>query len=81
MFYYPIWGWTLPADVDVGAGAGGYRFDISPYLDKKAAAIAAHKSQLTDLIDDDPDGFRLTADMLAHFAKPYEILLDVSAPP
>ncbi len=77
LFFYPIWGWTLPLDTEVGAAPKGLRFDISNFLDAKAAAIAAHRSQVTDLIDDDPNGFRLTDEMLANFARPYEILLAV----
>ncbi len=81
VFFYPIWGWTLPLDAEVGSVPRGVRFDISGYLDRKAAAIAAHRSQVTDLIDDDPNGFRLTDDMLAHFARPYEILLEAEDNP
>jgi LmbE family N-acetylglucosaminyl deacetylase len=33
--------------------------DVSCAIEAKRAAIAAHKSQITDLIDDDPAGFRL----------------------
>ena len=73
---YPVWGWTLPGDVDVGPAPRGYRFDAGPHLDAKREAIAAHRSQTTDLIDDDPDGFRLTPAMIATLARRYEILLD-----
>lgn len=78
---YPVWGWTLPSDTDVGVPPRGLRFEITQHLDAKAAAIAAHRSQTTDLIDDDPDGFRLIPSMLAHFSRPYEILLDVDPDP
>jgi hypothetical protein len=36
-------------------------FDIDPFLSRKRAAVAAHWSQTSDLIHDDPDGFRLSA--------------------
>ena len=75
---YPVWGWTLPPDVDVGPAPRGVRLDVARHLGAKAAAIAAHRSQTTDLVDDDPDGFRLAPALLAHFEVPYEILLDVS---
>ena len=72
---YPVWGWTLPPAVDVGPAPRGVRIDVTRYLGAKAAAIAAHRSQTTDLVDDDPDGFRLTPAMLAYFETPWEILL------
>lgn len=75
VFAYPIWGWTLPEDLEVGAPPQGQRLDITAHLPAKAAAIAAHRSQITDLIADDPSGFRLEPAMLARFARPYEIFI------
>jgi hypothetical protein len=48
-------------------------------LEKKRRAIAAHRSQTTDLIDDDPAGFLLTQIDLAHFDLPYEFFLESDA--
>ncbi|HEX8374739.1 MAG TPA: PIG-L family deacetylase, partial [Geminicoccaceae bacterium] len=79
VFAYPIWGWTLPDDLEVGAAPSGHRLDITAHLPAKAAAIAAHRSQITDLIADDPDAFRLEPAMLARFARPHEIF--VAMPP
>lgn len=75
---YPIWVWELaaaedwprPEEVKV------WKLDIASVLPKKKAAIAAHLSQTTRLIDDDPEGFILTKEILAHFAHPYEIFLE-----
>ena len=75
---YPIWGWTLPADAEVGPPPIGARFDIARHVDTKASAIAAHRSQTEALITDDPDGFRLEPTMLKRFVRPFEIFLDVS---
>jgi len=75
---YPIWGWTLPRDQDVGPAPRGVRLEVSRHLPAKLAAVAAHRSQTTDLIDDCPDGFRLTPEMIGHFAKPYEFLLETA---
>jgi LmbE family N-acetylglucosaminyl deacetylase len=47
-------------------------FDIATALPSKLAAIGAHLSQTTDLIDDDPSGFRLTAATIARLTGPYE---------
>ncbi len=76
---YPIWGWTLPVDRDVGPAPRGYRLDVSRHLQAKLAAVAAHRSQTTDLVDDSPNAFRLTPEMIANFAKPHEILLETTA--
>ena len=78
---YPVWGWSVPSDTDVGLAPRGLRIDITRHLAAKAKAIAAHRSQTTDLIDDDPDGFRLATDMLAHFARPFEIFFEVDPEP
>lgn len=77
LIQYPIWGWTLPPDTEVGAPPRGWRLDVSAHRVAKAAAIAAHVSQTTDLIDDDPDGFRLTQEMIERFARGPEIYLDL----
>ncbi|MBY0294918.1 MAG: PIG-L family deacetylase [Methylobacterium sp.] len=77
LFAYPVWGWSLPHDTEVGAGPAGIRLDISGQLGAKAAAVAAHRSQTTGLIDDDPQGFRLEPAMLERFARPFEIYLEM----
>lgn len=76
IFAYPVWGWVLPAEAEVGTVPAGLRFDATSHVVAKAAAIAAHRSQTTDMINDDPDGFRLTPEMIARFTGPYEILLE-----
>lgn len=50
-----------------------FNLDISSVLTIKQNAIAAHQSQISDLITDDPEGFRLSPEMLAHFNQPYEL--------
>ena len=50
-----------------------FKLDISSVLAKKQTAISAHQSQISDLITDDPEGFRLSPEMLEHFKKPYEL--------
>jgi hypothetical protein len=44
-------------------------------LELKRRAIAAHASQYSGLITDDPRGFRLPADLLSVFEQPYEVFL------
>ena len=74
---YPIWGLTLPAQAAAGAEWPCLRLDISDVLDRKANAIAAHRSQTTALIDDDPKGFRLTPEDLARHLQPFEPYLRI----
>ncbi|MDX7951686.1 PIG-L family deacetylase [Lichenihabitans sp. Uapishka_5] len=77
---YPIWGWHLDAAETVAAPAPkGFRIDIAPWQAAKHQAIAAHASQMTALIDDDPEGFRFTDDTLAPFLQPVETVFELSA--
>ena len=70
---YPVWGWMLPADRMLpGEKPQGYQLDISFWAAAKQAAIGAHASQYSDLIDDDPQGFRLPPGLLTAFSRPYE---------
>jgi LmbE family N-acetylglucosaminyl deacetylase len=70
---YPIWGWHLNRSEDLTGAPEGFRLDITHEADAKRAAIAAHRSQMTDLIQDDPDGFRFNADSLAPFLTSFEV--------
>jgi LmbE family N-acetylglucosaminyl deacetylase len=73
---YPVWGWTLAAEVSVaGAEASGFRLDIQAFLPLKRAAIRAHQSQYGNLITDDPAGFRLPAELLSVFDSPFETFI------
>lgn len=47
-------------------------FNIAAVLGAKRAAIAAHITQTTALIDDDPNGFRLTEAVIERLATPTE---------
>jgi LmbE family N-acetylglucosaminyl deacetylase len=78
LWFYPVWGWHLEADEPVDAPApDGFRLDIEGWQRRKREAIAAHASQMTDLIDDDPDGFRFTPEKLAPFLDRYEYVFRV----
>lgn len=80
LWAYPIWGWHLdPALPMDRPPPQGLRLDIAAYQSIKRAAIAAHVSQMTDLIDDDPEGFRFTETTLAPFLGPYEYFIRVDA--
>lgn len=75
---YPIWLWEIAENADAPqiGEVIAWRLDISRVSEKKQRAIRAHASQTTDLIDDDPHGFRLTDDILANFAESYEVYLE-----
>ncbi len=79
VYEYPVWGWTLPPKTEVGAAPEGLRLDVSAYRETKARAVAAHESQTTDLISDDPDGFRLAPEMIDRLCGPYERFVAVRA--
>lgn len=77
---YPIWDWDPEQRGSTRATdqLTAWRLDISKVLALKQTAIAAYRSQTTNLIDDDPQGFRLTPEMLANFAHPWEVYLEAS---
>lgn len=79
LYAYPVWAWALPPETEVADAPRGARLDVARHLARKAAAVAAHRSQTTDLIADDPGGFRLEPAMLARFAQGHEIFLDVES--
>jgi LmbE family N-acetylglucosaminyl deacetylase len=72
LFEYTVWVSALPPDTPLEAPCRGFRIPIGRWRQKKQRAIAAHRSQTTDLIADDPSGFCLTASDLARFDLPYE---------
>ncbi|QDA59613.1 PIG-L deacetylase family protein [Hymenobacter jejuensis] len=75
---YVVWAWerAAPHELPQTGEVEGWRIGIEPVLAQKQKAIAAHRSQLTNLIDDDPTGFQLAPQMLAHFAQPTEVYLE-----
>ncbi len=80
LWAYPIWGWKLDPHADVViAPPLGRRLDISVHRLSKRAAIHAHRSQMTNMIGDDPDGFTFTEDALAPFLGDYEYFIEVVA--
>lgn len=74
IYEYPIWLKELgeQGDLPTAEEAMPFRLNIAKVLDKKHRAISQHRSQITDLISDDPEGFRLSEEMLSQFNVPYE---------
>ena len=80
LFEYVVWGHTLPPTTEVDPIRSGFRIRIDSHAqEKKRRAIAAHRSQTTDLIDDDPAGFLFSQIDLAHFEGPYEFFFESDA--
>ncbi|GJE73783.1 PIG-L deacetylase family protein [Methylorubrum suomiense] len=72
-FYaYPVWGWTLPPEREVGAAPSGYRLAVEAERAAKRRAVEAHASQVSGLIEDDPAGFQLQPAMIDRLTGPYE---------
>jgi LmbE family N-acetylglucosaminyl deacetylase len=74
---YSIWGSPSAGLPMLPVGETGWRLDISSVESTKRFAVMAHQSQVTSLIEDDPEGFRLTSEMLANLIQPWETYLDV----
>lgn len=74
---YPIWDWDTQQRGDFTDSINAWRLDTTNVLELKQQAIAQYRSQISDLINDDPAGFRLTPQMLQNFTQPWEIYLEV----
>lgn len=75
---YPIWDWDVEQRNPLldSQQFKVWRIDITEVIALKQQAIALYQSQITDLIDDDPEGFRLTPDLLANFTHSWEMYLE-----
>lgn len=80
LWEYPIWGLTLPPDTELGGHRPrGVRVRIAAHQAAKRHALAAHASQMSGLIADDPEGFTLTPDMIARFDSPHEVYIEAAS--
>jgi len=75
---YPIWDWDPQqrGNLTESEKVTSWRLDIAAVVKLKEQAIACYRSQITNLIDDDPEGFRLTPEMLLNFTCPWEVYLE-----
>lgn len=73
---YPIWDWDPKQRQPLGDRYSTWRLDIAPQVALKRRAIDCYRSQTTDLIADDPTGFRLSPELIANFLHPWEIYLE-----
>ncbi|CAO4163811.1 PIG-L deacetylase family protein [Methylorubrum extorquens] len=71
-YAYPVWGWTLPPEREVGPAPEGYRLAVEDERAAKRRAVEAHASQVSGLITDDPSGFQLQTAMIDRLCGPHE---------
>jgi LmbE family N-acetylglucosaminyl deacetylase len=77
LMFYPVWGRLIAPEQGLPvATVSGARLPIGDMLARKRRAIAAHASQYSDLISDDPGGFRLPVELLSVFDRDFEVFLD-----
>ncbi len=77
VLFFPIW--SRNSDVDM-SGAGRFivhQFPLGPFGAMKRAALAAHESQLGQLITDDADGFTLDHAFAERFLTEDEAFLEL----
>lgn len=88
LFAYPVWGlahahpvpgFPLPPPPCLPAPPRGHRLDVSAWLPAKRRAIAAHRSQLGQVVRDDAGGFVLPQALLDLACRPHELFLEEPA--
>lgn len=75
---YFIWLWERAGldDLPAAGECKVWSVNIKPAQPFKKRAVLAHVSQTTTLINDDPEGFTLSEEVLSHFDKPFEIFTE-----
>lgn len=74
IYEYPIWLRELGQNGDEPTTDESmpFRLNISSVLAQKQQAVSQHRSQISGIISDDPEGFQLSQEMLDQFNVPYE---------
>jgi LmbE family N-acetylglucosaminyl deacetylase len=78
LFEYSIWGRYPPGEELACEPPAGMRFASSAHRARKQAAIFAHASQASSMIDDDPGGFMIPAQMIADCVARDELFLEMA---
>jgi LmbE family N-acetylglucosaminyl deacetylase len=78
-FAHPIPGFPLPPEPLLPEAPRGFRLDVARHLPAKRRAVAAHASQVSALVGDDPEGFRLPPEALTFAFRPFELFLEADA--
>ena len=78
LYEYPVWGLTLPPRRLLRTDPpSGFRLDVRAQLPAKRRAIACHRSQLGQVIEDDPAGFTLQPEFIARFTDTTETFIAI----
>ena len=73
LLFYPVWLVRLDDKVEIdGDGLTPFRLPVP--ISQKAEALVCHRSQLGQIVDDDPDGFVLPNWFLALQAEPLDLV-------
>ena len=75
---HPIPGFPLPPAPVLHAPPQGYRLDIRDQMEAKRRAVAAHRSQLGEVVHDDPGGFVLPQAALDLAFRGEELFLEAA---
>lgn len=75
---YMVWG-KLPQRPSDRDRAVTWHISIDSMVDRKRRAMQAHRSQLGQVIFDDPDGFVLPSELVARCGAPTETYFDTTA--
>ncbi|AUD04950.1 PIG-L deacetylase family protein [Spirosoma pollinicola] len=75
---YLIWLWELGKEQDMPKQDEMlvWSVPIESVMKQRDQAIAAHRSQVSRMIDDDPSAFYLSPELLTHFDTPRELFLE-----
>lgn len=73
LLFYPIWGRFTEASI--AASETLYRFDTNSLREVKQEAILCHRSQMTKMISDDPQGFVMDDITRQHFIDSPELFI------
>ncbi|WJW80161.1 PIG-L deacetylase family protein [Bartonella sp. TP] len=75
LYFYSVWGRFIRTKALQNYKC--FTFDPQPYLERKKAASLAHRTQMTALINDDPDGFIMQQETLEHLIHSPEYFLSL----
>lgn len=76
LFFYPVWSRLPGTDLTQGGLFAVHRLPLGPWGSAKRAALAAHASQLGQVVIDDPDGFALPEAFVEMFLTEDELYLE-----
>jgi LmbE family N-acetylglucosaminyl deacetylase len=78
LFEYSIWGRGAEFERDFEDPPRGCRLASAIHRERKRSAILSHRSQVSRLIDDDPEGFLLPREMIEDILARDEVFLEMN---